>query len=588
MAYSVTTDEGRSRIFKCVEFHYEQLKPCRLLRTKLIRDYSGSRYTQDALKQPLALMLQAAEAHVLGIAANRPRVLVLSKKAEHAAFAEHYQTHLNNLLKEIRIEQTLWNIALDSFFGAAFAKVYLGDSPLVMNQGDIWADPGQVYVDRLSVDDFGYDTLAKDFRKCVIMFDRYKLPLELVKEDKTRFDPKLTKDLQSSVSVQNEGAEFISGKPTDPVTDGDYEPMIDLVDVYLPRERRIFTWAAREFPHLRNTRPLAEQEWDGAETGPYHYLNMGPVPDNILPTSPAQNLEWLADVCNSLARKSARQAQRQKTIPLAKNGRNDDVTKITKASDGEVTYVDDFEAVKELRLGGADNNLTSYLSGLMATFDRMAGNLKVRSGLGQTADTATQEGMIHANVTRSEASMQAKMIRFTTEVIEAIAPLLFNDPVKEMPGSLKIAGTSIEIPDPWKPSVYPGAREGEWTDYEYPIEPYSMPYQSPNQRATAIQNAVMYIANVAPGFAALQQLGVQPDIDELIHVLSEYQNVPELSRIFKTGRLPEVLDQMPQATMSSPGKPNGQYTRRNVSGGEDSMEASFAKMTPPEPQEEAA
>lgn len=147
----------------------------------------------------------------------------------------------------------------------------------------------------------------------------------------------------------------------------------------------------------------------------------------------------------------------------------------------------------------------------------------------------------------------------------------------------------MELADDWRPAYEENARQGKAEDYDLCIEPYSMAYQSPNQRAQTIQNAVMYIANVSQGFVAMQQMGVQSDIDALIDIMAEYQNVPELKRVFRTGRLPEP-QQQGQSYRGQLDKPNGQYTRRSVSedGGGESMEQAFGRMTPNEPQEQAA
>jgi hypothetical protein len=591
VAYDVTSSIGRGHISKCVQYNYEKLKPARALRSQLIKKQAGALFSGAKLPSPFALMLQAAEAHVMGIAANRPRVSIVAKKLEYVAFAKHYQEALNALLKEIRIEQTLQAIALDSFFGPAFGKVYLGDSPVVLQEADIWMDPGQAYFDRLSLDDFIYDTLAKDFRKCVIMADKYRLPLWMVKDDKTRFKQSVAEKLQpvkDRGSEEAESAEWIGKELEEPIVEGDYEPMIDLIDVFLPREKKIFTWALDPGWRIQDTEPLSVQKWDGAETGPYHYLNMGPVPDNVLPTSPAQNILWLTDLADSLGRKSARQAERMKSVTVYRKGANDDAEAIKRAKDGEQLFLDDIENGVEKRYGGADNNLTSYLTGVIGLTDRFAGNLQTRLGLGPSSDTVGQDQMIHQNVSRNEAGMQSKFMRFVTEVCEAIGPLLFDDPAKTIPVTVRVG--DAELPDEWRPATEYGERQGKANDYDLCIEPYSMAYQSPNQRANTLQNAVMYLAQVAPGFAAMQQLGVQVDVDELIEIMSEYQNVPELKRVFQTGRLPDPMQQESQSQGTVPftgNKPNGQYTRRNVTDG-DSPEAAFAKMTPNKPQEEAA
>ena len=88
-------------------------------------------------------------------------------------------------------------------------------------------------------------------------------------------------------------------------TDAEIEDVVDLIDVYLPKERLVCTWPVYGKFEIMSTRPLAVLPWDGPETGPYRFLSLIDVPDNIMPTSPAQSLYTLFYLYNFLMRRIA-------------------------------------------------------------------------------------------------------------------------------------------------------------------------------------------------------------------------------------------------------------------------------------------
>lgn len=557
----------QKRLRDAVRWHYEKLEWVRKRRREAIALCAGDRYAKDeqARKTIIGLSRQALEAHVLDLAANLPRVLITGKRPELSAAALRYGKALNINLAEIHFLETLQALAYDSFFDAAFAKIYLRETtPPMMESHDIWIDPGQGYVERKSIDDLSYDTNATDFRKCTFVADRYQLPLEVILKNKHRFKRGVTDTLIPTKHDEDGRAATIGGWDSED-TPGHFVDMIDLVDVYVPGERKTYTYAADSNFRLRE-KVLQEVEWEGDEEGPYRMLNLGIVPDNLRPSAPANYLYHLDVGINQSWRKVLRQLERMKVVtcfdPVTGRNSAEDVETLTDAEDGDAIPLPP-DTTKEVRLGGPDNQSIGTTQMLTQLFDRGANNLQARVGLGPSADTASQDQMIGQSVTRVAASQQEAFRHFATGLVKEIGRMLFEDPQTEYSMELEVPNSAIRIPSQWMGAGEDGARLGEWNEYDYCIEPNSMPYKSREQRAQYLMSDVANVVQLGP---MLMQMG--GDVGRYIEILSELHDLPRLKEVFAQMLQPQQ-EQQPQQQMQLPGqKPNGNYTRTNVSSGE--------------------
>lgn len=562
----------RRHLFEAIKHHWKVLSVERKRRAQLIRKYAGSSYGADEIRLKderetvLNLMLQTAEAHMLSLAGGNPRYNITAKSVQGAGFATRYKIALNNLVQEIHLVETIRACALDSFFGPAWCKIYLEDAALVEIESDVWMDPGQPFAARVSPEDFVFDTEAQHFRKVLFAGDRYRIPFEDVAGGDTRFEwtekheEAIRPTTRRDMSEKDELARQISrGERPD---DGEYEPMVDLVDLWLPREGLVVTWAVRDKMELIDTDPLSAQEWDGLESGPYHMLNLGPVPDNMLPTSPAQNVEFLFELTNSIYRKLAVQAKRQKEITAVEEGAQSDGAALRDAQDGDMVTLHRLGAHGVFRLGGIDQEMAMWGERLINLGDRMGGNVSSRLGLGPSSETVGQDRMIMGQVGRSEAYMQQKMVDFAAELGAHLAYLLFTDPAMELPGKQKIDFTDYEVDAPWVPED----REGDFNDYDYKLEPYSLAYQSPSDRAMKLRQ---FMSEMVPLMPILQQMGWEIDLSRYLQIQADLLDSPQLLEVFRPAGPPPEMQQGGgghQATQSP--VTSRETIRRSESGGQ--------------------
>jgi hypothetical protein len=522
-------ETDRSRLFKAIEYSTRNLRPFREMRKKFVTDYVGSYYNSgskgDSKEVIMNLMYQTAETYTMSLAANRPRILVTSQFPELAGFAHNFQRTVNNLIEEIHLEETIRAAVLEAFFSMGVIKVYNGESGFLKLEGeDEWLDPGKPFAENISFDDYIYDIEATTKSKMRFELNKYKMNREKALNDSS-FDKEVLEDLQV---YRREGG-MHDHQPDTPLRDtffGESKPEaleseLELMDVWLPMDNLVVT-----FSNGQDTKPLRIVEWEGPEAGPFHTLTLAAeVPDQIMGVSPAMNLKPLNDIINGLLRKQKRQAQRQKDIPFYQDGAHEDAQRLQRAADGEWTRVSNPESVNILKMGGVDQQNQAFTMNMQEQFDRMAGNLQMMAGLGPSSETATQDKLIHGAVSKREANMQYRVVDFTSEICKDLGWLLWTDEVNERENNFELEGQQFK--STWSPEQ----REGDFLQYNFDVEPYSMMYKSPSER---LNNITQYITQIAmPMQQDMMQSGGSIDFEELTNLYSELLDIPRLKQVIR-------------------------------------------------------
>lgn len=543
------------------------IKPFRQRRTDLIRDYVGSDYSDygSPKRVYVDIMHQTADTYTQVLSASRPRVLITTRYPNLRWFAKHFQRALNNHIQEIRLEEELRACVLDAFFCIGVMKIYYGaDTPQKLEGTDIWVDPGRPYAEHLSLDNFGFDTKATSWRKIQFAWDDYYVSKEELLKDQA-FADKAELIERASRHKINESVERASSI-TYPLSGEDaeeFDPQLRLRDVWLPRQNKVITlFADSEFDSLTGmTEVLREVDWEGPEGGPYRVLTLSDTPDNIIGVSPGMLLRNLSDLINSLYRKQVNQAQKQRDIPIYEAGHEDDAQRLQRAEDGRWTKVKSKEAVDVLKMGGVDPSNAQFALSVIEMYDRMAGNLPAMAGLGPSAGTLGQEELVQSNVSKRQAKMQTRVVEFTTDVLRDIGWLLWNDQNREIATEYQIPGTDLTTTSIWNPEH----REGKFILYNFDIEPFSMAYQPPAQKANALLTYVSQIA--VPMLQMIMQSGGNIDFKELTQTYAELVDLPQLNDVVTFQ--PDQRDQLQPGAEPPPrpGATTRTHVRRNVSTG---------------------
>ena len=555
-------DTQRTRLFKALESNYRGLLPFRNLNRSLVEEYAGSGYGRSSKvrqEKMLNLTKQAVRAYAMSLAANRPRVAISTEHRELTYFAKQFEVAVNNLLAEIGLEYTIRQWVMDAFFCVGIVKVHMADAGTVQIEQDLWADPGTPFASNVNLDNWCCDLGARKWTEMKFSADAYRIPFDDLKNSGV-FDPEAIQDLQptSKYSCDDERLSRI-GRGGE-VDHDEFEPMIDLADVWIPRDGMIYTFAVDTLSQFRlKGEPIAAMPWEGAEFGPYHLLGFDDVPENILPSSPAADLWSLDRLANALMRKQSRRARAQKRLHTYTDAGGEDAGRLQKSSDDEWIKVRDPDQIGQVDVGGVDPGLQAFFMGVTQLYDRMAGNLTAILGLGSQADTASQESMIHSAVSKQEAQMQYRVVDAAVRVIRDLGYMLWADKFKVIRGQMPVEGAEgYAIDMTWTPED----REGDFFDYNFSIDVHSMPYQAPAQKVGAVNQLLTQI--YAPLAQLLAQQGGSINLQKLTELYAEQLNLPRLKEIVQFGAVPTDETPIQGRETPMPSASTRTYVRKNV------------------------
>jgi len=520
-----------SKLTSAIRQSRRALEPFRENRLAAIRQYVGNHYSNDGTKEkvPVPLLAMSIRIFLRHLVARRPAALITSQRPELKPVCYRLEVALNRLLDEINLGHTLELAALDAMFSVGFMKIGLEPIGQVEINGSSH-DVGQPFVDTVDLDDMVWDVAAKSFERCAYVGDRYRLPLSYVKESGLYEG---AADLTASVRGLNEGegnrAEDISrGTVTE---DGEYEPTIDLWDIYMPRENVMLT-----FPVEGETGPILRQvEWSGPEAGPYRRLGYGDVPAQINPLAPVALWMDIHTLANALYRKLGRQGERQKDNLGYGAASAKDAQRLQESSDGEVFRMDNPQGLTQFKSGGIDPQNLAFFIHSRDLYSWVAGNLDSLGGLSPQSETLGQDEMLAASSSKTLEDLQDRTLNCSKELLDSLAWFLWYDPLIEVFMTKRIEGADIEVPMLYSPET----REGDFLDYNISIEPCSMQYRAPAQRLMMLRQ--IWAQDIIPILPLLQAQGVMPEVEKYLRSLAKYSNMPEIAELvsFTTPSLAE-------------------------------------------------
>lgn len=562
-AVNPNNDRDRGNLFDEITRSRDILRPFRMNREEAIREYCGSKYADFTTRYETYCnnLELTAEAYTTALAANRPQYTITTEHAELMPFAKRFEIALNNLVEKIDLDQTLQDCVLDAFFGGlGICKVYMSESVQVEVGDGIYCDPGRPFAGKISLDDWVHDASAKEWRKVRFAGDRYRLPFWKLEENPDVFKRDVVKLLRPTSPT--DGNEWGADPKVRDISQGtqanrdqnEFEPTIDLMDVWLPEEGLLVTW-----PAYKQSKPLAVRECDNPESGPYKLLSLISVPDNIMPKSPVGSLIFLHQLANRLLRKLSRQASQQRDIPVYTGAGQADAQRLQKAQQGEWTRVQNKDQVGVLKFGGIDVTQGQFFDRVTQIFSRQAGNLDAMAGLGPQAQTLGQDELIHGAVSRKEAKMQGRVLNFARSIGRDLGWLKWVDQVLEVPGNMSGPG-GVKVRMDWTPEL----REGDFLDYNFEVEPHSMAYTSPSEKVAKLNQV---LANLAPMMPMFEQQGSFIDPQEIVDIYASFLNLPELKRVIKFTEPPHTFQagvQQPGASATKERRVAPNTTRTNI------------------------
>lgn len=514
-----------SRLSRAREAAYKTLQPFREFRIEAMREMVGKHYGHDGASQitPLnviALMVQSYSQHLIS---NNPAFAVSTKYPELVPSAKMFQVGLNEQANEMNIRRTIEDVVVDALFGFGVAKVGLTTTS-DDSQGFLH-DAAQPFADHVGTEDWVHDTEASRYEEATFAGNRYRVPLDEVRENPlydSRVRSKVVGTSRSNAVVgeQESDRSRTIGSGTGANHEHILHDQVELWDIWLPRDGLLLTMVAgQEFSSC-----LRIAEWTGPETGPYLFLPYQTIPGNIMPVPPVSGVYDLHILINQLLRKAGRQAERQRTVLGYRDGSADEAERVINTEDGQGVRMNDPDNVREFRLGGADAATVSLIMQLRQLASYVGGNIDAIAGLMASSDTVGQDRLLTENASQRLHHMAEKVENFTSEVGRAIGAYLWDsDVIRRL--SMMIEGTSIEIQRYWGPDE----RVGKFYHYNVDVVAHSLRRKTPEQKMSVIEQALGQL--FLPLMPVLQSQGYAIDIRGLLRLWSETRGIPEMMDI---------------------------------------------------------
>lgn len=548
----------RGRLFKAIQTSRQSMDPFRRVRKELIRDFVGSWYSEGGARAKTLVNWtnQTARIYTVALAAHNPQVMVSTPKVENYAFAKKFETNLNKLISDMELDITFRSIVLDAFFCLGCGVVMMRDTDtrfhgLLESEEDVWLDPGEPWLNRVSFDDLILDMTAKELSKMRFCGHRYRADYEKVM-DEPGYDKKVKAKLvptsKNTVDSPDSARDIAAG---DAVDDDELKPMIWMQDIWIPENKSVATFAVDlDLP------PLLEREWTGSQAGPYKFLSLGTVPDSIIPASPAVNLKGMHDLQNRLFRRMEQDSDSHRVVNTFPPGSADEAELLRKAKRNAWVRMQNPKDIQQVEIGGVDQRDQAFALFVEQVYDKAAGNLSLMGGLGAQSSTLGQDEMLMSQVSRMEADMRIATVNFASECILDLGRLMWEDNTLEIQSSLAVGNTGVEIPVPWTP----GDRMGEFEDYEFRVEPYSMVFKTPEQK---LQELFQTLQQLAPLWPMFQASGASLDAEAIVEEIARLKNRPEFKRFITFAAPADMLGGDQNTVRQSP-VTSRETIRRNV------------------------
>jgi hypothetical protein len=520
------------------------LQPFRKKDLHAKRQYLGRNYADDANEKrvPINMIELAVQIYTRSLVPSKPRASVTTDFIELRDGAVDLQIAMDHLIGEIALEKTLRRCVKSAMFSIGIMKLGLAAGAI----GEIMGfrhNVGQPFADNVSLDDWVHDMTAKRWEQIGFAGNRYRLPLEEAKEleqfAKAEREKLKAVSVNETTNEQGDEREETLSLGTDGSDDG-FKPYTEVWDLWLPLEQLVVTLPAEA---AGGQMPLNVIEWDGDERGPFHILGYNEVPGQIMPLPPVALMLDLHELANKLFRKLGDQAQRQKTVLGVMGGADEDGNRIQEADDGTIMRIDSPDKVREYKFGGIDQTTLAFTLQCRDLFSYFQGNLDSLGGLGPQSETLGQDKLITATAGQRLADMQSQTIEFVDGVLTALAQDMWTDPLLDVPGIKRVGNSDIGIPI----RVTPERREGDFFQYNFKVDPFSMQHQTPQLKLQTVQEVLERV--IFPAIPLLEAQGATIDMQELVSIIADFTDTEELKRIitFANGDQQHVRERGPTA-----------------------------------------
>ena len=548
-----------SDVSELVRKGHKRVEHYRNAAAQAVKDYVGNYYVRPSGmtgEYPINLIFAAIRTWVPNLVMQAGVNKVLTPVVSQADYAFMLGEALNELHKRIHMKDVMRAGVVNMILcGLAIFKTSIHASGNLIPDGfNEYIDPGQLYTDLISLDDFFFDPYCTALNKSTLtghfttvkrqdLLDDEGWDKELVKQLPSAWDGGVNDSNKARLLTRNPALTLEMIEAQDYVRVGEvYLPEADAI-VYVPDPKQT---TCKDF--------LKVQDYYGPSTGPYTFGSITPpVPDNPLPVASASIWRDLNLMANSLFTKLMNQADNQKDVLLYKPGMEDVADAIADAVDGQKIRTPDPQGVEVKSYGGGNPNNDKMTQELQFWFNYMSGGIDQMSGLktGAGSKTATAVRTLQSNATITKSDAQSMVYDTQANISEKQAWYLHEDPFLEQPLTIRKTGKA-----PVQVVLTPEQRRGDFLHMTFTIVKRSMQAVDPEHRQQALDKMLI---NIIPGTAnaamMFQQMGQKFDSGLLLTNAAEELGIAELfAGVFDDPEFQRRLQMAAEAAGLDPGK----------------------------------
>jgi len=554
------------KIQMAVQEGFKRSENFRRARLMYLRQYVGQYFDADRGEvgnEPLNLIFNAIRVLVPYLVMTFPKYEVKSRFMAYRSYAELLGMGLEYNAKEINIRDILRRWIVDSIFTMGILKTGLCESSSVIAfDEDDRVDPGMVYTEVVSFDNFVFDSNTHRIEEGSLLGDRIRVPrIQLLDSGLYRND--YIERLPRSGTEVDDGSEVLSQRNINAREMGDLEDFVDVVELWIPKAQAIVT-----VPGSRDLFDdyLRVADYYGPDDGPYTFLRLTPpVSENPFPVAPVGIWYDLHVMANRMATKIMEQADRQKDILVFPRAGADDAQEIVDAPDGAAIAADNPGEAQIFSYGGQQRSNEAHMQQLHVWFNQIAGNPEAMGGIRSDAATATQANILQSNASIGIEDMRDIVYAAAGEEARKRAWYLHTDPLIEVPliRRMQVPAQYTATPDGQmamsRPAeikeiqvfLTPEARAGDFLDFHFEVQLKSMSRMDPQMRLQkAMEFAVKLIPAAAVAAQTCMQMGVMFSFPRFVIKMAKMADIEWMDEVFYD---PEFQMQIAEMMMRAPG-----------------------------------
>lgn len=552
----------QDRLQKAVEHAYESAETERAARRVLLNIYKGKKsFLQSFLgdtyhnRKIRGTLVNYFKMYVRGmqtrLAANAPRWSIRSRTATGRGFDKRIQAFLNRYTELLNLREVFKNCVLDASFGRAVVKIVTSIAPKGVHcdyaPRAFRINPDNFFVDRA--------TGSSIVEEASFMGDIYLVPLE-----SARAFPGFDENERAKLSEYRMNSGSTHGIPNDSLTSVDemfVEPMVRLVDVYLPALKLLCTWQANtdSFDEIGSNPPLAVQPMP---INPYQTFSTMKVPNSTEESPPLEDIRELHFLANDMFHKAGTQGRLSKRNPTAPQGADEDFNTLMRAPDGEAVFTNRAQDFGLYVIPGPDSSVIGLGQLAAQLLSQSSGNMEVALGLSAGAATARQTQAILGQIDSVSALDRAEFEEFMAEVGKKLASLAFVDDMFQLEVIETVPGTKYFYNLDWlNPNQLP--RVGEVDDYHFEVVPYSTVYRTPQERVSQLNAASQLVLN----WITVATQGAPVNIPAILKSISEAFDLVGDLEDWWSGEKPSPAQQTASAYTTTAPPPQGSEVNYN-------------------------